>query len=132
MFKEEETCINNHKEEATVYKETTLPKNRKSLLSKIYYIFDLEILKNRLVVITIIGMSISFASELNLIVMIAFVLPELAKFTTADVALFISIQSIADVTGRLLIPLIGHYLNVSAKVMYCASLITSTMGRTGQ
>lgn len=115
-----------------VYKETTMPiENQLSICKRIYQIFNLELLNERPYVIAIIGMSISFATELNIIVMMSFILPELAKFSIRDVALALSIQAITDIIGRLLIPLVGHYLSVNPRVMYACSLTISTIGRTG-
>jgi len=113
-----------------VYKETTLPLQKETILTKLYKLFDLELLNDQPYVITIIGMSISFASELNIILMIAFVLPELASFETKEVAMVLSIQSIADIIGRIAVPLVGHYFSASPRVMYACSLSTSTIGRT--
>ncbi|RZC32316.1 uncharacterized protein BDFB_002007, partial [Asbolus verrucosus] len=112
-----------------VYKDTTMPVEQKSVFTKIYELFDLELLSDHPYVIAIIGMSISFASELNTILMLAFILPELASFKREDVALAISVQSIADIIGRLGVPLIGHWFSVSPRIMYANSLIVSTVGR---
>ncbi|EFA01509.1 monocarboxylate transporter 13 [Tribolium castaneum] len=117
--------------EEKVYKETTRPvANETGIFRKIYQLFNLELLKERAYVVTIIGMSISFATELNIIVMMSFILPELAGFDLQNVALAMSIQAIADIIGRLLIPLVGHYSSISPKIMYTSSLTISTVGRT--
>lgn len=113
-----------------VYKSTTLPTQKTGFYSKIHDLFNLELLSDRPYVIAIIGMSISFASELNIILMMSFILPELASFERKDVALALSVQSIADIIGRLVVPLLGHHFSVSPRVMYVMSLITSTVGRT--
>ncbi|XP_044255844.1 monocarboxylate transporter 13-like [Tribolium madens] len=126
--KEELELLN---QEEKVYKETTMPvENETSIFRKIHQLFNLELLKERAYVVTIIGMSVSFATELNLIVMMSFILPELAHFDLQNVALAMSIQAIADIIGRLLIPLVGHYSSISPKIMYASSLTISTIGRT--
>jgi hypothetical protein len=113
-----------------VYKETTVPVEKKSLFAKVYELFNLELLNDRPYVVAIIGMSFSFASELNTILMMSFILPELASFGEKDVALALSVQSIADIVGRLGIPLAAHYLHIPPGIMYAGSLVTSTVGRT--
>lgn len=115
-----------------VYNETTTPIVHKSFFKKLYELFDLELLKDGTYVVVIIGMSLSFASELNIILMLTFILPKLAEFNLSEVAVAMSFLAGADVCGRLLIPLMGHYFKVPARVMYCMSLIFATIGRLGK
>lgn len=115
-----------------IYNETTTPIVHKSFLTKLYELFDLELLKDRSYVIVIIGMSISFASELNIIVMLPFILPELAEFNLSQIAVATSFLAGADICGRLLVPLVAHYFKIPARVMYCISLIIASVGRFGK
>lgn len=76
-------------------------------------------------------MSLTFVSELNIILMIPFVLNELASFTNDDLAYALSIQAIFDVAGRLFVPAVAHAAGWPPKIMYICSLICSSIGRTG-
>lgn len=115
-----------------VYNETTTPIVHKTFVAKLYELFDLELLKDGTYVVVIIGMSLSFASELNIILMLTFILPKLAEFNLTEVALAMSFLAGADVCGRLLIPLMGHYFKIPARVMYSISLVFATIGRLGK
>lgn len=112
-----------------VYQETTIKKKKEPI--NLYKIFSLDLFKNKVYVILVIGMSLTFVSELNVILMIPFVLTELAKFTNQDLALALSIQAFFDMKGRLLVPMIAHARGWSPKLMYIISLIGSSLGRTG-
>lgn len=98
---------------------------------KLFASFNLELFKERVYVIIIVGMAISYVAELNFTLMTPFVLYELAGFSNSDVALIMSIQAIADICGRLFIPIVSYGNNWSPKVMYALSLIGSSLGRTG-
>lgn len=113
-----------------VYRETTVKKKKKPF--NLIKMFNLDLFTNRIYLILVIGMSLTFVSELNIILMIQFILAELANFTRDEIALAYSIQSIFDVIGRLVIPAIAHKADVSPKIMYIYSLIGSSIGRTGK
>lgn len=113
-----------------VYKETTKPKKQYKFLSEIYKIFNFNLLLDRTYLIIIIGMSISFASELNIVLMMPFILSEFAQFELVDVGLAMSIQCAADILGRLIIPMIAHETGCSTKLMYALALTFSSVGRT--
>ncbi|CAG9761990.1 unnamed protein product [Ceutorhynchus assimilis] len=114
-----------------VYQSTTTAKPQNvSVLTKIFNIFDLHLLKDVPLVIMIIGLGVSFASELNIILMLQFILEKLSLFERSDIATAVMIQSIADIIGRLLIPMLAHCANASGKVMYAGALILASCGRT--
>lgn len=81
--------------------------------------------------VCIIGMGISFVSELNIVLMIPFVLAEMASFSRDEVSDFLSVHYTADLAGRLCIPLLAHKLHSPPKLMYALSLLGSSIGRTG-
>ncbi|KRT80451.1 membrane transporter, partial [Oryctes borbonicus] len=117
-----------------VYNHTTVainPESRaKRLLKSISRLFNFELFSDRIYLIIVIGMGISFASELNTILMTSFVLKELNGFTLKELASATSLLSLSDVTGRLLIPYLAYKQKCSAKVSYALALIGSTVGRT--
>lgn len=117
----------------SVYRDTTIPvKKEESLAQKIYSLFDLQLLKQTSYVLVVVGLGVSFAAELNVILMMQFVLPELSGFSRSDVAIVTSVQYVSDIIGRLAIPLVSHYLEVGPKVMYGGALIVATISRTGR
>ncbi|KAF2893977.1 hypothetical protein ILUMI_12194 [Ignelater luminosus] len=119
---------------SSVYNETTTPitKNveKQGTFSKLFTLLNLELFKERAYVIIIVGMGISYVAELNFTLMTPFVLTELSGFSRADVALAMSIQAAADISGRLFIPILSHRSGWSPKLMYAASLTGSSLGRT--
>lgn len=108
----------------------TVPEKKSTLWSKIFDTFDLHLVKDIPFVLIIIGLGVSFASELNIILMLQFILRELCLFERSNVATAVSIQSVADICGRLVVPLFGDYLHVPEKYMYCGALIVASFGRT--
>lgn len=82
--------------------------------------------------IILVGMSISYVAELNFTLMTPFVLAELAGFSRPDVALAMSIQAAADISGRIIIPIVSHKSGWSPKLMYAVSLTGSSLGRTSK
>ncbi|KAI4463682.1 monocarboxylate transporter [Holotrichia oblita] len=117
-----------------VYNHTTTTINRESrakrLLKSISKLFNFELFTDRTYVIIVIGMGISFASELNTILMTSFVLKELNGFTIKELASATSLLSLTDVTGRLLLPYLAYRGEYSPKISYALALIGSTVGRT--
>ncbi|KAK9752911.1 Major Facilitator Superfamily [Popillia japonica] len=117
-----------------IYNHTTTTINRESrakrLMKSIGKLFNFELFTDRKYVIVVIGMGISFASELNTILMTSFVLKELNGFTIKELASATSLLSLSDVTGRLLLPYLAYRGEYSPKVSYIFALIGSTVGRT--
>lgn len=116
----------------SVYRDTTIPvKKEESIAQKIYSLFDLQLVKQTSYILVVIGLGVSFAAELNVILMMQFVLPELSGFLRSDVAIVTSVQYASDIIGRLAIPLLSHYFEVGPKMMYGGALIAATVSRTG-
>ncbi|XP_025831361.1 uncharacterized protein LOC112904734 [Agrilus planipennis] len=76
------------------------------------------------------GMGISYAAELNFLLMVPFVLYEMAKFERKDVAMVMSIQSAFDIFGRLALPILSHKSGWHPRLMYAITLIGSSIART--
>ncbi|XP_023014227.2 monocarboxylate transporter 9 isoform X1 [Leptinotarsa decemlineata] len=115
---------------SNVYQETTIPNEKeKSILTKLYDVFDFELLKQLPYVVIVIGLGVSFAAELNGILTMQFMLPELSNFTRTDVANVASIQSIFDISARLLVPLLTYRLEVPPRLVYVMALILATVAR---
>lgn len=104
----------------------------KRFLKSISKLFNFELFSDRTYVIIVIGMGISFASELNTILMTSFVLKELNGFTIKELASATSLLSLSDVTGRLLIPYLAYKKECSSKLSYALALVGSTIGRTSK
>lgn len=116
----------------TVYQETTLPKNEEGVFNRLVNVFDLELLTQKSYVLIIVGMGVSFVSELNIVLMVPFVLAELSGFNREQIADFQSVHYAADFVGRLAVPLVAHKFGWSPKLMYAAALIGSSLGRLGR
>lgn len=114
----------------SVYKDTTVEKKKNSIFVKLFNVFDLHLLQNVPLVVMIVGLGISFSAELNLILMLQFMLGELSHFERSDIAIAVSIQSGADIVGRLLIPMCAHYFGAPPKLMYAGALVVATVART--
>ncbi|XP_065158225.1 monocarboxylate transporter 2-like isoform X1 [Atheta coriaria] len=115
-----------------VYQETTyrVTKNKRSRISEFARMLDLGLFGDRVYVIIVIGMGVSFASELNVILMMPFILRELSHFNQDNTANAMSVQAFADIIGRLAIPFIAYRQDVPPKIMYLLSLTLSCFGRT--
>ncbi|XP_060531883.1 monocarboxylate transporter 13-like isoform X3 [Cylas formicarius] len=112
-----------------VYNTTTIPARKQRIWTKISNLFDLQLLKDIPFVLIIIGLGSSFAAELNVILMLQFILRELSGLTRSEVATAVSVQSVADIIGRLVVPLLSHTCNAPSKVMYCGALLIACFGR---
>uniref|UniRef100_A0AAR5QGG2 Major facilitator superfamily (MFS) profile domain-containing protein n=1 Tax=Dendroctonus ponderosae TaxID=77166 RepID=A0AAR5QGG2_DENPD len=130
--KNEVACELLETKQNSIFRDTTVPATKPtSIWSKLFDGFDLQLLHDAPLVIMIIGLGVSFAAELNIILMMQFMLKDLSLFSRSDVATAILIQSVADIAGRLLIPIGAHYCKVPAKNMYVGALVVATFARTG-
>lgn len=113
--------------QSAVYQETTIKNKRFNLIKAL----NLELFTDHTYLIIVIGLGITYVSELNIVLMISFILAELANFSRTPVATANSILSVVDMVGRLVVPIIAHKCKWSPKVMYACALVTSSIGRTG-
>nr|XP_022901438.1 monocarboxylate transporter 2-like [Onthophagus taurus] len=108
----------------------SLPKEKKNMCRSVTKLFDFKLFTEATYVILALGMGVSFASELNTIVMTPFVLTRLNGFNIQELAIAISWLSSTDLTGRLVVPFITYKMNLPPKVCYVCSLMASSIGRT--
>ncbi|XP_066145450.1 monocarboxylate transporter 13-like [Euwallacea fornicatus] len=116
-----------------VYNDATVSKKSKTAVPiglKLFDIFDLQLLHNTPLVIMIVGLGVSFAAELNIILMLQFMLGKLSLFNRSEIATAASIQSAADIVGRLVVPMCVHYFKVHAKLTYASALVVAILART--
>lgn len=114
-----------------VYKSTTIDAPKPpSLFKRISDLFDLQLLLNMNFVIVVIGLGLSFAAELNIILMMQFVLPEISHFSKESVATVTIVQSVFDIVSRLVVPLTSYLFQVADKKMYAIALVVSSVGRS--
>ncbi|XP_057661392.1 monocarboxylate transporter 10-like [Diorhabda carinulata] len=113
-----------------IYKETTRPIKKDTITSKLISIFDLTLLKQPSYTVAIICLGVSFAAELNMVLMMQVVLPELSNFKSNEVANVTSVQFGFDIIGRLIIPMVCHYFKANPKWVYVSALLTATVART--
>ncbi|XP_024940750.1 uncharacterized protein LOC107267613 [Cephus cinctus] len=104
-------------------------KMKRSVVSKCAKGLDLDLLRDSHYLIAVLGMSISFTSELNFNMMIPIILSDWATLEKEAVAQVISVQGIADIVGRLCIPIIAHKAGWTSRYMYLISLVGSSLAR---
>ncbi|XP_066994365.2 monocarboxylate transporter 9 [Anabrus simplex] len=102
----------------------------KRLCNNVAQALDLALLKDPIYLSIVAGMGISFVAELNFNLLIPFILAELAKMPRASVATIMSVQAVADISARLLVPLGADTWHWSARTLYILSLLGSILGRS--
>ncbi|XP_030766427.1 monocarboxylate transporter 9-like [Sitophilus oryzae] len=112
-----------------VYEKTTIEKPM-NVWKKLLHTFDLHLLQDVPFVLIVLGLGVSFASELNIILMLQFILQELSQFERSEAAVAISVMSITDILGRLVVPMVAHMFNAPPKLMYGGALVVASIGRT--
>ncbi|XP_020283468.1 monocarboxylate transporter 6-like isoform X1 [Pseudomyrmex gracilis] len=103
---------------------------RISFLKTIATTLDLDLLRDNRYIAVVLGMAVSLVAETNFNVMIPFVLAELASLDRTSIAMVMSIQAAADITGRLCVPLLAQKAGWRCRNLYVISLLGSTFGRT--
>ncbi|XP_050446369.1 monocarboxylate transporter 9-like isoform X2 [Cataglyphis hispanica] len=103
---------------------------RTSFLKNIATNLDLDLLRDSRYTAIVLGMSVSLVAETNFNVMIPFVLAELANLNRTSIAMVMSIQAAADITGRLCVPLLAQKAGWTCRNLYVISLLGSILGRT--
>lgn len=102
------------------------PKKKKNLcqriMTSIVTIFDLTLFKDPVYVNIMLGMSLAVFAEINFSLLTPFIMADF-MLTTPQIAMFLSVLSIADLCFRFLSPFIGDFLNKPPRIMYLFSLL---------
>lgn len=93
--------------------------------------FDLELLKDKIFVNVVVGLSLFDFSEINFIMITPFILSDL-KYTIIEIAGFQSTVATADIVFRFISPFIGDYFNQPPRMMFIYSLVIFLFSRTGK
>ncbi|KAF7283224.1 hypothetical protein GWI33_001149 [Rhynchophorus ferrugineus] len=110
--------------------EDKATKKSQSIWSILFHAFDLHLLQDVPFVLIVFGLGVTFASELNIILMLQFILQELSLFERSETAIAMSVMSISDILGRLVVPMGAHYFDAPPKLMYGVALVVASMART--
>ncbi|KAL6440491.1 hypothetical protein ACFW04_003188 [Cataglyphis niger] len=128
---EKEKQLNHCLENSKANSKAKMNNNGKSsFLKNIATNLDLDLLRDSRYTAIVLGMSVSLVAETNFNVMIPFVLAELANLNRTSIAMVMSIQAAADITGRLCVPLLAQKAGWTCRNLYVISLLGSILGRT--
>lgn len=94
---------------------------RRSLSQKIVTLFDLTLLRDRIYVNMMLGMSIAVFAEINFSLLTPFILNDLG-YETEQIASIMSTLAVADLMFRFISPFIGDSLKLTPRVMYMIAL----------
>ncbi|KAF5274885.1 hypothetical protein FQA39_LY07067 [Lamprigera yunnana] len=110
--------------------DKSLNKFKRTFTKIVDDLFGLSLFGNPSFTILVIGMQFSVFSDASFSTMFALILSDL-NFKNSQIAAFISISYISNITVRILIPFVGDYLKRSSKFMYLLSVVLVICGRFG-
>lgn len=93
--------------------------------------FDFDLLKDKIYLNMMIGMSIAIFAEQNFAFLTPFILSDL-NFTSGEIASILSMIALTDIVSRFLSPFIADYLKLSVRVTYLISLVFLIMTRMSE
>lgn len=96
--------------------------NKRSIGKKIIRFFDLDLLKDKIYVNIMLGMSLAIFAELNFSILTPFIFSDL-HYSTFEIASLMSTLAVADILSRFTSPFIGDYFHQSPRIMYMISLV---------
>ncbi|GLH16456.1 Monocarboxylate transporter 2 [Gryllus bimaculatus] len=102
----------------------------KKTCTRVVKALDLDLLKDPIYVNIAMGMGISIASEFNFHMLLPFILVDMADLDKPTLATVMSVQAGADITARIVSPLLANWFHWNARFAYLASLLGSMVGRT--
>ena len=100
----------------------------KKILKNIVKIFDLTLLQDLTYVNIMLGMSLAVFAELNFSLLTPFIMADYG-LSNHQIAIFMSLLSIADICFRFLAPYLGSVLKKPPRVMYLFSLLLLILSR---
>lgn len=93
--------------------------------------FDLNLMRDMKFVYIIIGGCLSDFAEINFSMSMPFILVE-QKYSSTEVADFMSVLAVADIVFRFISPYIGNFLRQSARPMFVYGLVVVIVARLGK
>lgn len=113
----------------SVEKEEQTTSNCNILCQWCMSFFDLDLLRDKVYVNILIGMSISIFAEINFAILTPFILSDL-NFNSDDISIILFTMAIADLVSRFCSPFIADQLNLSIRWSYVISLTLLVITRT--
>lgn len=92
-------------------------------------IFDLGLLTDKIYLNMMLGIAIAVFAEINFSLLTPFLLNEF-KYSTEEIAIFMSTLAIVDIICRFLSPFIGDLLKQPPRIMYMFALMMLIISRT--
>lgn len=93
-------------------------------------VFDLGLLSDKIYLNMMVGIAIAVFAEINFSLLTPFILNEF-KYTTDQIATFMSTLAVVDIFCRFASPFIGDFLKQPPRVMYMYALLMLIITRTG-
>lgn len=108
-------------------------KKKKSSLMKrisksVVKLFDLTLLKDRIFVNIVVGMSLAVFAELNFSILTPFIMGDY-NLSTHQIATFISVLSTADILFRFIAPYVSDFFKKPVRIMYMWALLLLILSR---
>uniref|UniRef100_A0A1Q3FYV0 Putative monocarboxylate transporter n=2 Tax=Culex tarsalis TaxID=7177 RepID=A0A1Q3FYV0_CULTA len=97
------------------------PRSKQTFLQKLVSIFDLTLLKDKIYVNMMLGMSIAVFAEINFSLLTPFILNDLG-YRTEQIASVMSTLAMTDLLFRFVSPFVGDFLKLKPRVMYMVAL----------
>lgn len=97
------------------------PPAGEGFLTKVIHFFDLTLLKDKIYLNIMLGMSIAVFAEINFSLLTPFILGDLG-YGTEQIASIMSTLALADLVFRFVSPFVGDFLKLSPRVMYMIAL----------
>lgn len=97
------------------------PNTQQTFLQKLVSIFDLTLLKDKIYVNMMLGMSIAVFAEINFSLLTPFILNDLG-YHTEQIASVMSTLAMTDLLFRFVSPFVGDFLKLKPRVMYMVAL----------
>ncbi|XP_055629324.1 uncharacterized protein LOC129770483 [Toxorhynchites rutilus septentrionalis] len=94
---------------------------KQGVLQKLVTIFDLTLLRDKIYLNMMLGLSIAVFAEINFSLLTPFILNDLG-YDTTQIASIMSTLAVADLLFRFVSPFIGDFLKLTPRVMYMIAL----------
>uniref|UniRef100_A0A182WF06 Major facilitator superfamily (MFS) profile domain-containing protein n=1 Tax=Anopheles minimus TaxID=112268 RepID=A0A182WF06_9DIPT len=106
---------------ATLPPSSTVPNDGTGFFTKVVNMFDLTLLKDKVYLNMMLGMSIAVFAEINFSLLTPFILGDLG-YSTEQIASIMSTLALADLLFRFISPFVGDFLKLSPRIMYMIAL----------
>ncbi|XP_050081160.1 uncharacterized protein LOC126568688 [Anopheles maculipalpis] len=105
----------------TVPNDAPIGEKSDGFFTKVVNTFDLTLLKDKVYLNMMLGMSIAVFAEINFSLLTPFILGDLG-YSTEQIASIMSTLALADLLFRFISPFVGDFLKLSPRIMYMIAL----------